>query len=132
MAGCARQQASPTAADIDPNKYYAVLLNNNSVYFGKLEGLGSEFPILHDVYYVQSNVNQETKQVTNVLVKRGKITGERHPRRKPAGFWQPANDADLGGIGESGKRMQSASRNAVSHRNVDSQIGGFLPPAPMP
>jgi hypothetical protein len=72
-AGCQRQQqATPTAAAIDPNKYYAVLLNNNSVYFGKLEGLGSEFPVLHDVYYVQSNVNQETKQVANVLIKRGK------------------------------------------------------------
>lgn len=71
-AGCQRQEAAPTAAAIDPNKYYAVLLNNNSVYFGKLEGLGSEFPVLHDVYYVQSNVNQETKQVANVLVKRGK------------------------------------------------------------
>lgn len=70
--GCARNQTAPTAAAIDPNKYYAVLLNNNSVYFGKLEGLGSEFPVLHDVYYVQSNVNQETKQVNNVLVKRGK------------------------------------------------------------
>lgn len=71
-AGCQRQAAAPASAAIDPNKYYAVLLNNNSVYFGKLEGLGSEFPVLHDVYYVQSNVNQETKQVANVLVKRGK------------------------------------------------------------
>jgi hypothetical protein len=70
--GCQRQPAAPSAASIDPNRYYAVLLNNNSVYFGKLEGLGSEFPVLHDVYYVQSNVNQETKQVNNVLVKRGK------------------------------------------------------------
>ena len=70
-AGCQRQAAIPASASIDPNKYYAVLLNNNSVYFGKLEGLGSEFPVLRDVYYVQSNVNQETKQVNNVLVKRG-------------------------------------------------------------
>ena len=52
--------------------YHAVLLSNGSVYFGKLEGLGSAFPTLSDVYYVQSNVNQETKAVNNVLVKRGK------------------------------------------------------------
>jgi hypothetical protein len=71
-AACQRQQAASADASIDPNKYYAVLLNNNSVYFGRLEGLGSEFPVLRDVYYVQSNVNQETKQVNNVLVKRGK------------------------------------------------------------
>jgi hypothetical protein len=70
--GCQRTPATPVDAAIDPNKYYAVLLNNNSVYFGKLEGLGSEFPVLHDVYYVQSNVNQDTKQVNNILVKRGK------------------------------------------------------------
>ena len=71
-AGCSRPLGSPAAAAIDPNQYYAVLLNNNSVYFGKLAGLGSAFPVLHDVYYVQSNVNQETKQVSNILVKRGK------------------------------------------------------------
>jgi hypothetical protein len=49
-----------------------VLLSNGSVYFGHVEGLGSEFPVLKDVYYVQSNVSQETKAVNNVLVKRGK------------------------------------------------------------
>jgi len=70
--GCSRQPASPSSAAIDANKYYAVLLNNNSVYFGKLEGLGSEYPVLRDVFYVQSNVNQETKAVSNILVKRGK------------------------------------------------------------
>jgi hypothetical protein len=70
-AGCGRQVSAVSAATIDPNKYYAVLLSNNSVYFGKLEGLGSEYPVLRDVYYVQSNVNQETKAVNNILVKRG-------------------------------------------------------------
>jgi len=63
---------TPAAAAIDPNKFYAVLLNNNAVYFGKLQGLGSPFPVLTEVYYVQSNVNQETKAVSNMLVKRGK------------------------------------------------------------
>jgi|SRR5580692_3872810 hypothetical protein len=62
---------SPSAAKIDPNKYYAVLLNNNSVYFGKLQGLGSPFPVLTEVYYVQGNQNPETKEVKNTLVKRG-------------------------------------------------------------
>jgi hypothetical protein len=71
-AGCNRTPANPTAAAIDQSKYYAVLLSNGSVYFGHVEGLGSEFPVLRDVYDVQSNVNQETKAVNNVLVKRGK------------------------------------------------------------
>lgn len=64
--------ASPASAAIDPNQYYAVLLSNNSVYFGKIEGATSEFPVLHDVYYVQSGVDKDTKAVNSVLVKRGK------------------------------------------------------------
>jgi len=57
---------------IEADKYYAVLLGNGSVYFGQLEGLGSPYPVLRNVYYVTSNVNQETKAVANALVKRGK------------------------------------------------------------
>ena len=71
-AGCNRGQPNPPSATVDANKYYAVLLSNGSVYFGKLEGFGSSYPVLHDVYYVQSVTNAETKAVTNILVKRGK------------------------------------------------------------
>lgn len=71
--GCQQAQlSSPTASAVNQSQYHAVLLTNGSVYFGKLEGLGSPYPVLHDVYYVQSNVNPETKAVSNVLVKRGK------------------------------------------------------------
>jgi hypothetical protein len=52
--------------------YQAVLLSNGSAYFGKLEGLGTAYPVLREVFYVQSVTNPETKQVSNVLVKRGK------------------------------------------------------------
>jgi hypothetical protein len=52
--------------------YQAVLLSNGSVYFGKLEGYGTRFPLLRDVFYIQSGTNPDTKQTTNVLVKRGK------------------------------------------------------------
>jgi hypothetical protein len=51
--------------------YAAVLLDNNQVYFGKLEHADSEFPELTDVYYIQNQVNQETKEVKNVLIRRG-------------------------------------------------------------
>ncbi len=71
VSGCNRQQG-PSSAAIDPNRYYAVLLSNNSVYFGKLEGLDSEYPVLRDVFYVQSSVDKDTKAVSNVLVKRGR------------------------------------------------------------
>lgn len=51
--------------------YAAVLLDNNQVYFGKLANAGSPFPELTDVYYIQNAVNQETKAVSNILVRRG-------------------------------------------------------------
>jgi hypothetical protein len=52
--------------------YQAVLLTNGSVYFGHLDGYGGHDPVLRDVYYVVSQANPDTKQVNNVLVKRGK------------------------------------------------------------
>lgn len=52
--------------------YQAVLLTNGSVYFGHLQGYGGPAPILTDVYYIVSQTNPETKQASNVLVKRGK------------------------------------------------------------
>ena len=52
--------------------YQAVVLTNGAVYFGHLEGYGGNRPILTDVYYVVSQTNPETKQVNNVLIKRGK------------------------------------------------------------
>ena len=55
--------------------YHAVALTNGQVYFGKVEGLGTDYTVLRDVYYIQSRQNPETKQVANVLVKRG---GEWH------------------------------------------------------
>jgi small nuclear ribonucleoprotein (snRNP)-like protein len=52
--------------------YQAVLLSNGNVYFGRLEGYGDQFPMLTDVFYIQSSLNPDTKQTVNVLVKRGK------------------------------------------------------------
>jgi len=52
--------------------YQAILLSNGSAYFGRLEGLGSPYPVLRDVFYVQSVQDAKTKQVSNILVKRGK------------------------------------------------------------
>ncbi len=58
-------------------QYHAILLDNGAVYFGKLEvnnlkSLNNDFPVLTDVYYVQTVTNPETKQTNSVLVKRGK------------------------------------------------------------
>jgi hypothetical protein len=55
-----------------PTPYQAVLLANGSFFFGHLQGYGTPHPVLTEVYYVVSQTNSETKQVNNVLVKRGK------------------------------------------------------------
>jgi small nuclear ribonucleoprotein (snRNP)-like protein len=68
MEGCIRTATSITF----PTTYQAVLLGNNSVYYGKLTGYGTPNPVLTDVYYILSQTDPQTKQVKNVLVKRGK------------------------------------------------------------
>ena len=52
--------------------YQAILLTNGSVYYGKLEGYGTAVPVLTNAFYVVSHADPTTKQVSNVLVKRGK------------------------------------------------------------
>lgn len=71
LAGCGNWAHQEQGPEVNPKAYSAVLLDNNQVYFGKLDKAGSAYPVLTDVYYVQSQVNQETKAVTNVLVRRG-------------------------------------------------------------
>jgi hypothetical protein len=70
-SGCSKKPADEPASATGAG-YSAVLLANGSVYFGKLEGLGSPYPVLRDVYYVQSTSDPETKKVASILVKRGK------------------------------------------------------------
>ena len=71
--GCDRAKQAPASAAIDAQKYYAVLLINGAVYYGKLEGFGSPSPVLRDVFYVQPGpVDPQTKQPKGmVLVHRG-------------------------------------------------------------
>jgi hypothetical protein len=52
--------------------FQAVLLDNNQVYFGKVADLNTDYPVMTDVFYIQTTVNQATKQQSNILVKRGK------------------------------------------------------------
>jgi hypothetical protein len=51
--------------------YQAVLLDTGLVYYGKISGLNTDYPTLRDVYYVQQSTDPQTKQVNNVLVRRG-------------------------------------------------------------
>jgi len=54
-----------------PTPYQAVLLDNGQYFFGKLEERGASYAVLRDVFYVQSHVNPETKEVSSALIKRG-------------------------------------------------------------
>lgn len=53
------------------SEYQAVFLANGQVFFGKIENAGAPYPLLKDVFYVQTTVNPETKQPVSILVKRG-------------------------------------------------------------
>ena len=52
--------------------YQAILLDSGQVYYGRVQGLGTAYPVVTDVYYIQSQTNPQTKEVTNILVRRGK------------------------------------------------------------
>lgn len=62
--------------DMDPpaftTTYRAVLLDNGQVYYGRISGLGTRFPVMTDVYYIVRTEDAQTKHLKNVLVKRGK------------------------------------------------------------
>ncbi len=61
----------PRAIGFDQT-YQAVQLSNNTVYFGKLAGYGTDNPVLTEVYCIESIVDPQTKLPRNVLTKRGK------------------------------------------------------------
>jgi hypothetical protein len=63
-----RHQAAPSFS----TPFQAVLLDTGQVYYGKLEGLGTDYPVLREVYYIQTGTDPQTKQTTNVLIRRGK------------------------------------------------------------
>jgi hypothetical protein len=71
-SGCSPNANSGGNAVSFTTPYQAVLLSNGSVYYGKLSGYGTASPVLTDVFYILGKSDPETKQVSNVLVKRGK------------------------------------------------------------
>lgn len=52
--------------------YQTVVLSNGAVFYGKLTGYGTGRPMMTDVFYIVSKTDPNTKQVSNILVKRGK------------------------------------------------------------
>jgi hypothetical protein len=70
--GCAAPAKTDAQTVTFSTPYQAVVLINNSVYYGKLSGWGTSNPVLTDVYYILSKTDPDTKKVSNVLIKRGK------------------------------------------------------------
>lgn len=61
-------------AGADPNfgtPYQAVLLDNGQVYYGKITGVGGDYPEMTDAYYIVRSTDPQSKETKNVLVKRG-------------------------------------------------------------
>ena len=51
-------------------EYQCVLLNSGQIFFGKMEKVGSAYPVLKNVYYVHQQIDPETKQMKSTLFKR--------------------------------------------------------------
>ncbi len=66
------QNTRSSAAPEFTTPYQAVVLTGGQVYYGKLENAAGMYPILRDVFYIANQVNPETKEASNVFVRRGK------------------------------------------------------------
>ncbi|MCC7007998.1 MAG: hypothetical protein IT184_04210 [Acidobacteria bacterium] len=68
---CDRAEGAPQAVTL-ANEFHAVVLDNNAVYFGRVEQFGGPYLVLRNVYYVQTTVKPETKEPNSVLIRRGR------------------------------------------------------------
>jgi hypothetical protein len=90
--------------------YQAVLLTSGSAYFGKLEGYGTSRPVLKEVYYIVTQTNPETKQTSNILVKRGKELHE--PDRM---YLNPAQIIAVEPVGPNSQIAQQIAKLQTQH-----------------
>jgi hypothetical protein len=65
--GCGRQGSQKPGFKTE---YQAIFLANGQVYFGKIENADSPYPLLKDVYYLQRQVDKDSKEVKGILIKR--------------------------------------------------------------
>jgi hypothetical protein len=65
VAGCGKGKPS------FQTEYQAVFLDNGQVFFGKVDLGKSDYVFMRDIYYVQSAVSRDTKEVSSVLIRRG-------------------------------------------------------------
>ena len=70
LSGCDKSGGGGSAFKME-GEYQAVFLDNGQVFFGKLSDVGSDYPLLKEIFYVQTQTNPETKEVRSILIKRG-------------------------------------------------------------
>jgi hypothetical protein len=59
--------------------YQAVTLTNGSVFYGRIDHLGSDHPVLRNAFSLRHEQNAETQQPSHVLVRReDELTGADH------------------------------------------------------
>ena len=64
-------QTAPLSVAAPTTQFTAVVLTSGQSFFGTIENAESPYPVLTNVYYVQTQLNPETKEVKNILIKRG-------------------------------------------------------------
>ena len=69
-AGCSSGSKSEGYPVVFWTPYQLVLLSNNAVYFGKLEGWGTTTPVLSDVFYISTTTDPVTRQPQSKLMRR--------------------------------------------------------------
>ena len=69
-AGCSSGPKSEGYPVVFWTPYQLVLLSNNAVYFGKLEGCGTTTPVLSDVFYISTTPDPVTRQPQSKLMRR--------------------------------------------------------------
>jgi len=71
ISGCGKKQEAMKEGIAFTTKYQAVFMDNGKVFFGRLANMGSTYPVLMDVFYIRQQTNPNTKEVKNILIRRG-------------------------------------------------------------
>lgn len=113
-AGCSSGPRSERYPVVFWTTYQLVLLSNNAVYFGKLEGWGTPNLVLSDVFYISTTTNPETKQVQSALMRR---SNEAHaPDKMYLNSSQVVFVEPISPGSKLAKLIDDANANAVSNK----------------
>jgi hypothetical protein len=69
IAGTLFYQQEAHSSPKFPTEFEAVLLSAGQVYYGKLEGFGTGYSVLRNVFYIKSQMDPNTHQCTGAARK---------------------------------------------------------------